>query len=44
MLCGAGHSMPLPSNLMSAVAVARACYNKWAPIEELPAHMRSRSH
>jgi hypothetical protein len=40
MLCGAGLSMPLPSNLMSAVVVARACYNKWVPIEELPAHMR----
>jgi hypothetical protein len=40
VLCGAGLSMPSPSNLMSAVGVARACYNEWLPVEELPAHMR----
>jgi hypothetical protein len=40
VLCGAGLSMPPPSNLMSAVGVARACYDEWLPFEELPAHMR----
>src|SRR5690349_3132931 len=40
VLCGAGLSIPTPSSLMSAVGVSRACYNKWLPIEELPANMR----
>jgi hypothetical protein len=37
LLCGAGLSMPAPSNLMSAAGVARACYDKWYPTEQLPA-------
>lgn len=40
VLCGAGLSIPSPSNLMSAVGVARACYNKWLPTEALPAVLR----
>jgi hypothetical protein len=40
LLCGAGLSMPPPSNLMSAVRVSRACYDKYKPILELPAPMR----
>jgi hypothetical protein len=40
VLCGAGLSVPAPSNLMSAVGVARACYEKWLPTEELPANLR----
>lgn len=40
VLCGAGLSMPPPSNLMSAVSVARTCYSAWLPFEELPVHMR----
>jgi hypothetical protein len=40
LLCGAGLSIPSPSNLMSAVAVSRACYDKYQAIRVLPAHMR----
>jgi hypothetical protein len=40
LLCGAGLSMPPPSALMSAVGVCRACYDKYQPIEALPANMR----
>lgn len=40
-LCGAGLSMPTPSNLMSAVRVAETCYDKWLPTEALPAGLRS---
>ena len=40
VLCGAGLSIPAPSNLMSAVCVTRACYDKWFPTEALPANMR----
>jgi hypothetical protein len=40
VLCGAGLSIPPPSNLMSAVRVARACYDKWQPTETLPAALR----
>jgi hypothetical protein len=39
-LCGAGLSMPAPSNLMSAVRVAEICYDKWLPTEALPAGLR----
>jgi hypothetical protein len=37
LLCGAGLSIPPPSNLMSAVRVAQACYDKYKPIAVLPA-------
>jgi hypothetical protein len=40
LLCGAGLSMPAPSNLWSAVRVTRSCYDKYAPTEALPAPMR----
>ena len=40
LLCGAGLSMPPPSELMSAVRVSRACYDKYHPIKALPAEMR----
>src|SRR2546429_9695500 len=39
-LCGAGLSIPPPSNLMSAARVARTCYDKWRPTESLPAALR----
>jgi hypothetical protein len=42
LLCGAGLSIPAPSNLMSAVQVSRACYDKYKPTMELPAPMRDR--
>jgi hypothetical protein len=40
LLCGAGLSIPAPSNLMSAVAVSRSCYDKYHAIQALPAPMR----
>jgi hypothetical protein len=40
LLCGAGLSIPSPSNLMSAVAVSRACYDLYQAISPLPANMR----
>lgn len=40
LLCGAGLSIPSPSNLMSAVGVSRACYDKYQAIMALPAQMR----
>ena len=40
LLCGAGLSIPSPSNLMSAVAVSRACYDKYQPIQTLPPALR----
>lgn len=40
LLCGAGLSIPDPSNLMSAVDVSRSCYDKYHAIEALPAAMR----
>ena len=40
VLCGAGLSIPQPSNLMSAQRVARVCYDKWIPIQQLPVAMR----
>lgn len=39
-LCGAGLSMPAPSNLPSAKSVAATCYDKWLPNEPLPATLR----
>ena len=40
LLCGAGLSIPAPSNLMSAVEVSRSCYDKYHAIRVLPAAMR----
>jgi hypothetical protein len=40
LLCGAGLSIPPPSNLMSAVRVSQACYDKYQPIAVLPAAFR----
>lgn len=40
LLCGAGLSIPPPSNLMSAVTVSRACYDQYRPIAVLPDAMR----
>jgi hypothetical protein len=40
VLCGAGLSIPAPSNLMSALHVANTCYDKWKPTEVLPAALR----
>jgi hypothetical protein len=40
VLCGAGLSIPAPSNLMSAVSVSRACYDRYAPIAILPVALR----
>jgi len=40
LLCGAGLSIASPSNLMSAVAVSRACYDKYQHIRALPAPLR----
>jgi hypothetical protein len=40
VLCGAGLSIPSPSNLMTAERVANVCYDKYRPIHELPATMR----
>jgi hypothetical protein len=39
-LCGAGLSIPMPSDLPKAVDVSRACYDTWQPIEALPAALR----
>jgi hypothetical protein len=41
VLCGAGLSIPAPSKLMSALRVANTCYDKWQPIEPLPAALRN---
>jgi hypothetical protein len=35
LLCGAGLSIPAPSNLLSAAGVSRACFDKWLPVEPL---------
>jgi len=40
MLCGAGLSIPPPSDLMSAVRVSQTCYDKYQAIKALPAPMR----
>jgi hypothetical protein len=40
LLCGAGLSIPAPSNLMSAAQVSQACYNKYQTIAHLPVALR----
>jgi hypothetical protein len=40
LLCGAGLSIPPPSNLMSAVGVSRFCYDKYQHTKVLPPAMR----
>jgi hypothetical protein len=40
LLCGAGLSIPDPSNLMSAVRVSQRCYDKYRPIAVLPPALR----
>jgi hypothetical protein len=40
LLCGAGLSVPEPSKLMSAVAVARRVYDDYTPTQVLPAPLR----
>lgn|ERR1700683_34604 len=40
VLCGAGLSMPSPSNLLSAVEVSRACYDQWHHTEQLATNLR----
>ena len=40
ILCGAGLSIPSPSDLLSALAVARICYDRYLPIHELPVALR----
>lgn len=40
VLCGAGLSLPAPSNLMSAMRVSQTCYDKWRPTEVLPQALR----
>jgi hypothetical protein len=40
LLCGAGLSIPSPSNLLAAVRVARECYDKYSPIKVLPTPLR----
>jgi hypothetical protein len=39
-LCGAGLSMPGPSNLPSAKDVSRCCFDKWNPTEPLDPSLR----
>jgi hypothetical protein len=42
LLCGAGLSIPAPSNLMSAARVSQVCYDKYAPTMALPTSMRDK--
>lgn len=39
-LCGAGLSVPSPSDLPSAVSVSRQCYDAWQPTEALDPALR----
>lgn len=39
-LCGAGLSMPAPSSLPSAAAVAEECFDRWSVIEPLAPELR----
>ena len=39
-LCGAGLSRAFPSDLPSAVAVSRMCFDRWQPIERLEGSLR----
>jgi len=41
-LCGAGLSLPSPSDLLSAVGVSRICYDAWLPTEALDPALRDR--
>ncbi len=41
ILCGAGLSIPSPSNLLPAWKVAEICYDRWQAIEALPAALRT---
>jgi hypothetical protein len=40
LLCGAGLSIPPPSDLMSAIRVSQECYERYRHIKVLPAAMR----
>jgi len=40
LLCGAGLSIPAPSNLMSAARVSQCCYDKYEAVAVLPAALR----
>jgi hypothetical protein len=40
LLCGAGLSIPEPSNLMSAAHVSQTCYDRYKPIAVLPPALR----
>jgi hypothetical protein len=42
ILCGAGLSVSPPSDLMSAVRVARTCYDAYKPIKVLPPDIRDK--
>src|ERR1035437_511149 len=42
ILCGAGLSVPPPSDLMSAVRVAQTCYDAYRPIKPLPLDIRDK--
>ena len=39
-LCGAGLSIPSPSNLLSAVRVSQMCYDAWVHTEPLDPALR----
>lgn len=39
-LCGAGLSIPSPSDLPSAAAIANICYDRWYDIEQLAPELR----
>jgi SIR2-like domain len=41
ILCGAGLSIPSPSNLLPAWKVAEICYDRWRDIEVLPEPLRN---
>ena len=40
LLCGAGLSMPAPSSLPSAAAVAQSCFDRWVLVEPLAPELR----
>src|SRR5436190_1714165 len=40
-LCGAGLSVPLPSDLPSAARVSQICYDRWVHTEALDAALRN---
>ena len=41
-LCGAGLSIPPPSDLPSAVKVSQICYDAWVPTETLDPALRDK--